>query len=109
VETIGYGARSINASKTPNWTLVVYIIETLFILLAPALLAASIYMVLGRIVRLLDAGHLSWVPPRWLTKLFVAGDVLSFVTQLAGKPPFVSLAASLQDLFSYLIIRHDYF
>ncbi|KAL9564993.1 hypothetical protein ACKAV7_010851 [Fusarium commune] len=84
LETIGYGARSINASKTPNWTLVVYIIETLFILLAPALLAASIYMVLGRIVRLLDAGHLSWVPPRWLTKLFVMGDILSFVTQLAG-------------------------
>ncbi|KAH7137758.1 RTA1 like protein-domain-containing protein [Dactylonectria macrodidyma] len=84
LETIGYGARSINASKTPDWTLVVYIIETLFILLAPALLAASIYMVLGRIVLLLDAGHLSWVPPRWLTKLFVTGDVLSFVTQLAG-------------------------
>lgn len=97
VETIGYGARSINASKTPDWTLVVYIIETLFILLAPALLAASIYMVLGRIVLLLDAGHLSWVPPRWLTKLFVTGDVLSFVTQLAGKPSFSSVADSIYD------------
>jgi RTA1 like protein len=82
---IGYGARSINASNSPNWTLVLYIIETLFILLAPALLAASIYMVLGRIIRRLDADHLSWVRPGWLTKLFVTGDIISFITQLAGK------------------------
>lgn len=85
VEAIGYGARAINASKTPDWILVVFIIETLFVLLAPALLAASIYMVLGRIIRLLDAGDLAWVSPKWLTKLFVAGDVISFITQLAGK------------------------
>ncbi|KAH6683481.1 RTA1 like protein-domain-containing protein [Plectosphaerella plurivora] len=84
LEMIGYGARSINASKTPDWTLVLYIIETLFILLAPALLAASIYMILGRVILRLDAGHLSWVRPKWLTKLFVTGDVISFVTQLAG-------------------------
>ncbi|KZL78149.1 RTA1 domain-containing protein [Colletotrichum tofieldiae] len=84
LEAIGYSSRTVNASKTPNWTLVVYIIETLFVLLAPALLAASIYMVLGRIIRLLDAGHMSLVPPKWLTKLFVGGDVLSFVTQLAA-------------------------
>ena len=93
METVGYGARAVNASKTPDWTLIVYIIETLFILLAPALLAASIYMVLGRIVQLLEAGHLSMVPPKWLTKLSVTGDVLSFVTQLAGKFPFTSVAA----------------
>ncbi|KAH7131729.1 RTA1 like protein-domain-containing protein [Dactylonectria estremocensis] len=105
LEAIGYGARSINASKTPNWTLVVYIIETLFILLAPALLAASIYMVLGRIVQLLDAGHLSWVPPRWLTKLFVAGDVLSFVTQLAGGGILASADdKKMNDLGKYVIL-----
>lgn len=88
METIGYGARTVNASMTPDWTLIVYIIESLFILLGPALLAASIYMVLGRIVQLLDAGHLSWVPPRWLTKIFVTSDVVSFLAQLAGKSCF---------------------
>lgn len=41
-------------------------------------------MVLGRIIRLLDASHLSLIRTTWLTKIFVAGDVLSFATQGAG-------------------------
>lgn len=61
-----------------------YILQALTILLAPALFAASIYMVLGRIIRLLDAAHLSLVRVTWLTKIFVAGDVLSFAAQGIG-------------------------
>lgn len=83
-ELVGYGARTTNASQTPNWSKTLYIIETLLLLLGPALFAASIYMVLGRIIRLLDAEHLSWVPTKRLTKIFVSGDVLSFLTQCGG-------------------------
>ncbi|KAK6218499.1 hypothetical protein QIS74_06379 [Colletotrichum tabaci] len=105
LEAIGYGARAINASKTPDWILVVFIIETLFVLLAPALLAASIYMVLGRIIRLLDAGDLAWVSPKWLTKLFVAGDVISFITQLAGGGILASADdKKTNDLGKYVIL-----
>ncbi|TQN71680.1 Protein RTA1 [Colletotrichum shisoi] len=75
----------LSASETPDWTLVAFVIETLFVLLAPALLAASIYIVLGRIIRLLDAGDLAWASPKWLTKLFVARDVISFITQLVSR------------------------
>lgn len=64
-----------------------YIIQSLLLLLGPALLAASIYMVLGRIIGLLDAGDLSVIRPKWLTKIFVAGDVLSFLAQSAGTYP----------------------
>lgn len=54
------------------------------ILLAPPLYAASIYMTLGRLIRYLDAEALSIVPIRWLTLIFVIGDVVAFVMQAAG-------------------------
>jgi hypothetical protein len=62
-------------------------VQSLLLLLAPALFAASIYMVLGRIILLTDGEAHSLIRARWLTKLFVMGDVLSFLGQSAGKPP----------------------
>lgn len=65
--------------------------QELLLLLAPALFAASIYMVLGRIILLVDGEKSSVIRSKWLTKLFVAGDVLSFLVQSAGKThPFSS-------------------
>lgn len=83
-EVVGYGARALNANQTPDWTLVPFILESLLLLLGPALYAASIYMVIGRIIRLLDAEHLSFIRTKRLTMIFVSGDVLSFLTQCAG-------------------------
>lgn len=61
-----------------------YIMQSILLLLGPALYAASIYMVLGRMIRLLNAEDLSLIRTKWLTKLFVAGDVLSFLAQSSG-------------------------
>lgn len=61
-----------------------YIIQTLFILVAPALFAASIYMELGRIILMVEGERHAIVQKRFLTKIFVGGDILSFVTQGAG-------------------------
>ncbi|KAK3315874.1 RTA1 like protein-domain-containing protein [Apodospora peruviana] len=83
-ESIGYIGRAIQAQESPDWTTGPYIMQTLTILLGPTLYAASIYMVLGRLIRMLDAGQYSIVRPSWLTKIFVGGDVLSFLTQGAG-------------------------
>ncbi|KAG5662517.1 hypothetical protein KAF25_004935 [Fusarium avenaceum] len=83
-ECVGYIGRALSANEAPDFTKNPYIIQSLLLLLGPALLAASIYMVLGRIIRLLDAGDLSVISPKWLTKVFVAGDVLSFLAQSAG-------------------------
>ncbi len=55
--------------------------QNVFILLGPALFAASIYMCLSRIIRGVRGDHHSLVRPSWLTKIFVTGDVLSFVVQ----------------------------
>jgi hypothetical protein len=61
-----------------------YALQSLFILLGPILFAASTYMVLGRIILAMGGDRLSVVPTRWLTKLFVVGDVLCFVIQAGG-------------------------
>ncbi len=73
-----------SANQTPNWTLGPYIQQTLLLLVAPALFAASIYMVLGRIILLTDGETHSFIRKKWLTKIFVAGDVISFFTQAGG-------------------------
>ncbi|KAM0805458.1 RTA1 like protein-domain-containing protein [Usnea florida] len=83
-EWIGYIGRAVSANQTPNWTQGAYIVQVLFILIAPALFAATIYMELGRIIALCDGAHHSLIKLRWLTKIFVAGDVLSFLMQAGG-------------------------
>ncbi|KAF5614603.1 RTM1-like protein [Fusarium sp. NRRL 25303] len=77
-EIIGYIGRTV-----PE-TLGAYVVQSIFLLVAPALFAASIYMELGRIVDLVDGDHYLYVRRRWLTRIFVIGDVLSFFMQGAG-------------------------
>ncbi|KAJ5746542.1 hypothetical protein N7520_011724 [Penicillium odoratum] len=83
-ETIGYAARYYSAKQSPDWTTMPYVIQELFLLLAPSFFAASIYMILGRIIRLLNGESNSIIRPTWLTKIFVTGDVLSFLMQSSG-------------------------
>ncbi|KAI9158600.1 RTA-like protein [Paramyrothecium foliicola] len=82
LETIGYCARALAEEHTD--LLLPYIIQYIFILVAPALFAASIYMTLGRLIRSVKGEKLSIISVRWLTKLFVLGDVMSFVVQVFG-------------------------
>jgi hypothetical protein len=58
-----------------------FAIQNVFILLGPALFAASIYMCLSRIIRGIQASHLSPIRPRVLTRTFVIGDIMSFLVQ----------------------------
>lgn len=85
VEGVGYIGRLMSSTETPNWTLGPYVMQSTLLLVAPALFAASIYMELGRIIVLLHGEDLSIVRVNWLTKIFVAGDVLSFLMQASGK------------------------
>lgn len=57
---IGYVGRMVSAGQDyGEWTTGPYIAATLTILLAPALFAASIYMILGRIINLVEGQALS--------------------------------------------------
>lgn len=58
--------------------------KVVFILLGPVLLAASIYMALGRLIRSTGGEAYSLIRVKLLTKAFVSSDVISFVVQGTG-------------------------
>lgn len=74
-----------SSTESPDFTKNPYIIQSVLLLLGPTLYAASIYMILGRLVVLLEADNYSIIKPKWLTKFFVLGDVLSFFAQGGGE------------------------
>ncbi|KAG2419785.1 hypothetical protein HFD88_004581 [Aspergillus terreus] len=83
-EFVGYIGRAMSSAQAPDFTLGPYIMQSTLLLVAPALYAASIYMELGRIIYLVKGEKLSLIRVNWMTKIFVAGDVLSFLMQASG-------------------------
>ncbi|OQE89789.1 hypothetical protein PENNAL_c0013G03742 [Penicillium nalgiovense] len=81
-QIVGYICRALAHNDKEN--IPIYSVGVIMILLAPPLYAASIYMTLGRLIVHLDAENLSLVPVKWLTAIFVTGDVIAFVMQAAG-------------------------
>jgi hypothetical protein len=61
-----------------------FIMQYLLLLVAPALFAASIYIILGRIIILVDGERYALIRQKWLTKIFVCGDIISFLVQGGG-------------------------
>ena len=82
VQVIGYCGRAWSHSDPTK--IGGYVMQSTLILIAPALFAASIYMILGRLIRILGAESLSIIPVSWMTKIFVLGDVISFFMQAGG-------------------------
>ncbi|RDW69338.1 RTA1 like protein [Coleophoma cylindrospora] len=103
-EIIGYAGRAISSKEAPNFTLGAYIIQALFLLVAPALFAASIYMELGRIILLVDGENLSVIRKKWLTKFFVIGDVTSFLLQGGGGGISASNSTSTRNLGQKILL-----
>ncbi|KAJ4249062.1 hypothetical protein NW762_012394 [Fusarium torreyae] len=81
-ETVGYCGRI--WSHYDKLVVGGFILQAIPILVAPALFAASIYMILGRLIRTVGASHLSLVPVQWVTRIFVTGDVIAFSLQAGG-------------------------
>ena len=81
-ELIGYGARALSSKDTDSLT--PYIVQSILLLVAPALFAATIYMTLGHVVRITGCEHHSVIPLKWLTKIFVCGDFLTFFVHGGG-------------------------
>jgi hypothetical protein len=85
VEILGYIGRAASAAQGDGkWTLGPYIIQSIFILVAPALFAASVYMSLGRIVEAVEGEKYLFIRRKWLTTIFVTIDVFSFLVQGGG-------------------------
>ncbi|KAF6831191.1 rta1 domain-containing protein [Colletotrichum plurivorum] len=82
VEIIGYAGRAIARERTGE--IGPYVMQSVTILIAPALFAASVYMTLGRIIRSVHGESLSVIRVNWLTRIFVTGDCFSFLVQASG-------------------------
>jgi hypothetical protein len=82
VETIGYAGRIASPSNANSLPL--YILQTLTILLAPILFAASVYMVLSRLIVATGAEAYTLIRVSWITRTFVGGDILCFLIQSGG-------------------------
>ncbi|KLO12619.1 RTA1-like protein [Schizopora paradoxa] len=61
-----------------------YIVEYLFIVLSPCLFIAAEYVLLGRLALDLNAEQHLLIPPRRITPIFVASDIVTFLIQAAG-------------------------
>ncbi|KAJ9412318.1 hypothetical protein FOXG_14965 [Fusarium oxysporum f. sp. lycopersici 4287] len=84
-EIAGYIGRAINSTEDPGcWTLGPYVVQSVLLLIAPALMAASIYMTLSRAILLTEGEVHAVIRRRWLTKIFVVGDIISIELQSAG-------------------------
>jgi hypothetical protein len=82
VQIIGYICRILAYNHKES--VPIYSVQTILILLAPPLYTTSIYIVLGRLITYLQAERLSLVLVRWMTKIFITGNVIAFVMQAAG-------------------------
>lgn len=82
VEVVGYIGRALAYNATGQ--LIPYIVQSTFLLLAPILFAASLYMTLSRIIRAVDGERYALIPARWLTGIFVFCDAFSFLIQGSG-------------------------
>ena len=103
VEIIGYVGRAISAKETPQeWSLPPYVLQALLLLLGPTMLAASIYMILSRLIGLLEAESYSLIRRKWLTRFFVTGDVVSFFAQAIGKNRIIKRASPSEALYHRL-------
>lgn len=82
LEFVGYIGRVMSSSDVTS--LGPYIIQSVLLLVAPALFAANLYMSLGRLIVRLECQRFSIIPLKYLTKIFVVGDVVSFLMQSGG-------------------------
>ncbi|KAJ6012266.1 hypothetical protein N7522_002621 [Penicillium canescens] len=101
-EAFGYYGRAwSHESRTDikSWAL-----QEMLIMCAPPLIAATVYMVLGRVIRSFDAEHLSSMRVKWLTFVFVMNDVLTFCTQIGGAGVQVTGDAKVMDIGKKVVL-----
>ncbi|KIM95606.1 hypothetical protein OIDMADRAFT_133677 [Oidiodendron maius Zn] len=105
MESGGYIVRSISAQHVDNKK--IYVVQFCLIVLAPVLMAAVLYVAFGRIVfhvvpRQARTIALLWVPPRFVTPIFVICDIIALFLQLIGAIIITSVQPGDEDAASKL-------
>ncbi|KAL3477754.1 RTA1 like protein-domain-containing protein [Aspergillus californicus] len=100
MEAIGYIGRVISTkdvtSRTP------YVLQFVLLILAPVLMAGALYVLFGRIIFLVvpkdqRTFKICWVPPRFVTPIFVGFDVVALFLQVVGAIMITSGNGASQD------------
>jgi hypothetical protein len=81
-EAAGYYGRAWAHDNIRNGT--PYLIQMMLILGSAPLLAATVYMTLGRLARNLDATKYCLIRSTWISKIYIIIDIASFGCQMAG-------------------------
>ena len=81
-EAAGYYGRAWAHDNIRNGT--PYLIQIMLILGSAPLLAATVYMTLGRLARNLDAAEYCLIRSTWVSKIYIIIDIASFGCQMAG-------------------------
>ncbi|RDW56848.1 hypothetical protein BP5796_12915 [Coleophoma crateriformis] len=103
MEALGFAIRIQAHDNTDK--LMPYIIQNLFILLAPIFFAATIYMTLSRVIRSVPHGaSCSMITPQKLTRVFVTGDILSLVIQGNSTPLTIIANGKYAKYSNYVVM-----
>ncbi|KAH7384359.1 RTA1 like protein-domain-containing protein [Phaeosphaeria sp. MPI-PUGE-AT-0046c] len=81
-EVAGYAGRIAAHFDNQNWG--AFISQGTFLLVGPLFFAATIYMMLGRTIRLAGGEDVSLIKPKWYTRIFVGADVSTLIIQGLG-------------------------
>ncbi|KAE8441144.1 hypothetical protein EG329_005827 [Mollisiaceae sp. DMI_Dod_QoI] len=105
MESAGYILRCISTQNVHEKN--IYVASFSLIVLAPVLMAAACYIVFGRIVfhvvpRDSRTTRLLWIPPRFVTPIFVACDILALLLQLWGAVQITTVSATASDAHTKL-------
>ncbi|OKL64584.1 hypothetical protein UA08_00586 [Talaromyces atroroseus] len=100
MEMVGYLSRTLSTLNVDNRTL--YVLQVSLTVLAPVLIAGFCYILFGRIIflvvpRELRTLRLIWVPPRFVTPIFVFFDIVALLLQLSGAVIISSIQATDPD------------
>ncbi|CAI6094746.1 hypothetical protein V2G26_007688 [Clonostachys chloroleuca] len=87
MEVVGFATRVVSANNVQEKT--PYVVQFALVILAPVLMAGVIYVVFSRIVFwAVPPEHrtmrMIWVPPRFITLIFVGFDIISLLLQLCA-------------------------
>ncbi|KAF5662157.1 RTM1-like protein [Fusarium heterosporum] len=104
VEALGYAGRAISARESPHWSTVPYATQTFATLLGPTLMAATLYIIVRKLIMALDADSHALIPARVLPKVFIFGDLISMGAQLTGASMFITASSVDKKRTGQLII-----
>lgn len=88
MEVVGYISRYLSSHSDP-YSIPYFVVEYFFVVTAPVLMSAAIYVCLSRLVNWavaegLETEHRAWLRPRLILWGFVACDVVTTVAQVVG-------------------------